>query len=264
MKKHHVISLLLALAVAVGLCGAEALRARFYLQAPTAVSATGLEHVGFLVAASLQRLEWALYDARFKWRGPRAPHPDIAIIAIEDQDLKEIGQWPWSRGLHAQLIRTLEKAPPKALLFDIFFIDPYTADPKGDKALAQATAANPWVVHSMFFKLNPADQVVGFDRPMDTLSDALRAVGYTNAVIDEDGTTPSGTSGFSRRKSFDSAAFGRGRQFIRRPPVGCGGADAAARFAGAHLDQLRRSRLVLSLLPLRRCARGPRAAGDVP
>ncbi len=136
----------------------------------------------------MQRLEWALYDARFKWRGNLTPHPDIAIIAIEDEDLKEIGEWPWSRALHARLIRTLEKTPPKALLFDIFFVDPFTADPKGDKALAEATRDNPWVVHSLFFKLDARDQILGLDRPMEQLSDALHAVGYTNAVIDEDGT----------------------------------------------------------------------------
>jgi adenylate cyclase len=168
--------------------GAEALRARIYLEAPTA--AQGAPDSRFLtrIASAMQRLEWALSDARFKWRGDLTPHPDIAIIAIQDQDLKDIGQWPWSRGLHARLIRTLEKTPPKALLFDIFFIDPFTADPKGDKALAAATRDNPWVVHSMFFKLDAQDHVLGLDRPMDELSDAWHALGYANAVIDEDGT----------------------------------------------------------------------------
>lgn len=188
MKKHSLISLGLALAVALGVGGAEALRARFYLREPAA--AEHLQDHRFLkrVASGMQRLEWALYDARFKWRGDLTPHPDIAIIAIQDQDLKEIGEWPWSRALHARLIRTLEKTPPKALLFDIFFVDPFTADPKGDKALAEATQDNPWVVHSMFFKLDAKDQILGLDRPMEQLSDALHAVGYTNAVIDEDGT----------------------------------------------------------------------------
>jgi adenylate cyclase len=188
VKKHSLISLGLALAVALGVGGAEALRARVYLQAPEAAEKLAGGRFLKRIASGMQRLEWALSDARFKWRGDLTPHPDIAIIAIQDQDLKEIGQWPWSRALHARLIRTLEKTPPKALLFDIFFVDPFTADPKGDKALAAATRDNPWVVHSMFFKLDANDRVLGFDRPMDELSAALHAVGFTNAVIDEDGT----------------------------------------------------------------------------
>jgi len=164
------------------------LRAHFYLQAPTAPPATYFQNKLFDVASAMQRLEWALYDMRFKWRGARTPNPDIAIIGIDDQDLKEIGQWPWSRGLHARLVRTLEKTPPKALLFDIFFIDPFTADPAGDQALAKATADNPWVVHSMYFKLDRADHILSVDRPMEAIADAMHGVGYTNAVIDEDGT----------------------------------------------------------------------------
>jgi len=188
VKKHHFISLILALGVALVFCGAELLRAKVYVSAaqPTGILASD----SFLrrIASSVQRLEWAFVDVRFRWRGPRPVHPDIAIIAIQDQDLKEMGQWPWSRAIHARLIHTLEKTPPKALLFDIFFVEAFTSDPKGDKALAEATEKNPWVVHSLFFKLDEADHVLSMDRPMEALADSLHAVGYTNAVIDEDGT----------------------------------------------------------------------------
>ena len=188
MKKHHLVSLLIALVIAALVGGAEALRDRYELHPPTPETGTRIDHAAHLIAYGVQRLEWAFYDARFQWRGTRPAGSDIAIIGISDEDLKEIGQWPWSRGIHARLIRLLQNAPPKALLFDIFFIDPSTADPKGDKALVQATADNPWVVHSMFFKLDAADRVLEMSRPMDALSEVVHAVGNANAVVDEDGT----------------------------------------------------------------------------
>jgi adenylate cyclase len=188
MTRHPFISLSLSCGVAAVMIGAEHLRDRVYLTPPHAATARrSLTKVERNMASVTQRLESGLYDARFKWRGRRAPHPDVAIIAITDQDLKKMGQWPWSRALHAQLIRQLEATPPKALLFDIFFIDPFTADPKGDKALAAATKANPWVVHSMFFRLNNDDEVLGMDRPMPSLLEVAHGVGYANAAIDEDG-----------------------------------------------------------------------------
>jgi adenylate cyclase len=187
MKKHYLISLALAFMVAAGMCGIETLRARYYLQSPIPVSADRISRGARLFASFMQRLEWALYDARFKWRGSIDHHSDIVIIAIKDEDLKEIGQWPWSRSLHARLIQILEAAPPKALLFDIFFIDPFSSDTKGDKALADATLRNPWVVHSMFFKLD-GERIIEQDRPMEILSESIHALGNANAVIDEDGT----------------------------------------------------------------------------
>jgi len=179
VKKHLGISFLLSLLVTGFFATADALR-----HSPSPLLRYGPIQTTVSV---LQRLEWALYDLRFKIRGPRAAHPDVLIIAIGDEDVRAQGQWPWSRGLHARLVRTLEKTPPVAFLFDIFFIDPMRADSLGDRELVAATRANPWVVHSMFFKLSKEDEVLGMDKPFESLMDAASAIGYANAVIDDDG-----------------------------------------------------------------------------
>ena len=80
----------------------------------------------------MQRAEWACFDWRFKLLGKRPPHPDIAIIAIDEASLKELHQWPWPRGIHARLIERLAQDPPKALAFDVFFLEPFTMDPAGN------------------------------------------------------------------------------------------------------------------------------------
>src|SRR5436305_1359557 len=111
MRKTHWVSLLLALLAAALTAGTESLRGRFYLSPHSQPSGPFYRLVdnryARLAGYFMQRVEWALYDAQFKVRKPRVPHPDIAIIAIDDASLKAVGQWPWSRKIHARLIRLL-------------------------------------------------------------------------------------------------------------------------------------------------------------
>ena len=61
---------------------------------------------------------------------------DIVLVAIDNQSLKKVGRWPWSRGYHAQLTDHLSAAGTKRILFDITFSG--AADPAGDRAFAEA------------------------------------------------------------------------------------------------------------------------------
>ena len=40
-------------------------------------------------------------------RGPIEPHPDIAIIAINDKSIAELGRFPWSRRHYVELVDLL-------------------------------------------------------------------------------------------------------------------------------------------------------------
>ncbi len=181
MLKTHWISLALALMVGGALAGMEYQRNAVYVDRrvhSTAKIST--------LAETMQRLEWAALDGRFKIRGARQPHPDVVIIGIDEGSLEEVGEWPWPRSIHARLIDVLKKEPPKALLFDILFLEPFTAHLEGDKALIRATKENPWVVHSMF--LNVSDSgVQGGKLPMKALAEAAGRIGSVNAFPDDDG-----------------------------------------------------------------------------
>ena len=139
------------------------------------------------LAFAMQRAEWACFDWRFKQLGRRSPNPDVAIIAIDENSLKELHEWPWPRSIHARLIEKLAKAPPKALAFEVLFLDPFSSDPAGDRALVQATKKYPWVVHSYFFQLH-GDDVSEVSLPFPALLNVVQRAGYVNAFIDEDGT----------------------------------------------------------------------------
>ncbi len=182
MRKSHWISLLLALVVAAFWAFLEARREHYFLKA----EATHKHPADYNAAYLMQRLEWACLDWRFKIQGDRKPHPDVAIIAIDEKSLKELHQWPWPRRIHANLIDRLAKNPPKALAFDVLFLEPFSLDTVGDRMLVRATQRYPWVVHSYFFQ-SEGDEIVQVQLPFSALLDAIGRAGYVNAFIDEDG-----------------------------------------------------------------------------
>jgi serine/threonine protein kinase/CHASE2 domain-containing sensor protein len=54
----------------------------------------------------------------------RQPSDRIAIIAIDDQSIANIGRWPWPRDIHAKLIDILSAAKAKVIVETVFFIEP--------------------------------------------------------------------------------------------------------------------------------------------
>ena len=69
-----------------------------------------------------------LYDHYMRWHGFRASE-DIIIVSIDDRSLSELGGWPLQRSQYTQLLESLDddRFRPKAIGFDLLFIDP-TAD----------------------------------------------------------------------------------------------------------------------------------------
>src|SRR4051812_39083279 len=56
----------------------------------------------------------------------RQPSDRIAIIAIDDQSIANIGRWPWPRDVHAKLIDQLAGANAKTIAYTAFFFEPQT------------------------------------------------------------------------------------------------------------------------------------------
>lgn len=83
--------------------------------------------------AMLEAFEYRLYDQRFTQRGPLVPtsRDKIAIVAVDQNSLGVVGQWPWPRSLHARLIRRLDKAGAKVIALDFDFSDRQFPDEKG-------------------------------------------------------------------------------------------------------------------------------------
>ncbi len=54
----------------------------------------------------------------------RQPSSQIAVIAIDDQSIANIGRWPWSRDVHAKLIDQLTAVKAKTIVHTAFFFEP--------------------------------------------------------------------------------------------------------------------------------------------
>ncbi len=84
----------------------------------------------FLFSANtglMQSLENKAYDLGVSYSS-RAPSDKIAVIAIDDQSIANIGRWPWPREVQAQLLDKLAAAHPKVVGNATFFFEPQ-ADP---------------------------------------------------------------------------------------------------------------------------------------
>lgn len=76
-------------------------------------------------------LERRFYDLA-STQTAREPSNRIAIIAIDDQSIANIGRWPWPREVHAKLIDQLDAAGAKTVAHTAFFFEPQT-----DRGLVQ-------------------------------------------------------------------------------------------------------------------------------
>lgn len=70
-----------------------------------------------------QSLERKAYDLGVR-ASHRSPNERIAVIAIDDASIANIGRWPWSREVHAQLVQRLSAAQAKVIAYTVFFSEP--------------------------------------------------------------------------------------------------------------------------------------------
>ncbi len=95
-----------------------------------------------------QTLEGQTLDWRFQLRGPQAVSPDIAIVAIDDRTLAELGRWPFSRSWLAAAVNAIAEDGAGSIVFDLLLVGPEHSGGTGgavqagltgaDRALAQA------------------------------------------------------------------------------------------------------------------------------
>lgn len=154
--------------------------------------AASLLAVALACTASLLKLSglvepWdrVVYDSLLQLKASSTPD-DILIVAIDDESLRRLGRWPWSRAVHAQLLERLTAAEATAVGFDVLFIEPESTGPVADERLAEATARNGRVV----LALAPvAARNGGIDEvlPLPELARAAAALGHVDFELDEDG-----------------------------------------------------------------------------
>ena len=81
--------------------------------------------VFFLGANSdlMQSLERKAYDLSVL-ASSRTPSDKIAVIAIDDQSIANLGRWPWPREIHANMVDILAAGHAKVIGYVVFFFEP--------------------------------------------------------------------------------------------------------------------------------------------
>ncbi len=132
------------------------------------------------------RLEQMVVDAELQLvRAPTAR--DIAIVAIDEKSLWEIGPWPWSRSRYARLLDVLKEAEAGPVAFDILFADLHLDDMEGDRAFADALARHGRTVLAMASDQDIANGEVSEILPRALFAGPAAAIGHTDMPLDQDG-----------------------------------------------------------------------------
>ncbi len=150
------------------------------------VTTVALVAVLFVHYHLLWRWDNLLYDAQLSlWK--RTVSDDIIIIAIDDESLKELGQWPWPRSTHARLINQLELESPRVIGLDIIFNEPDANNPLSDKLLARAMGASGKVVLPVFMTQVSANSYPIEALPLPEFTRNAAALGHVHIDISDDG-----------------------------------------------------------------------------
>ena len=125
----------------------------------------------------------ALADLRFTWLSQPASG-DIVVIAIDAPSIEKIGVWPWPRRLHAELLKELERAGTRDIVFDVDFSTP--SDGESDRLFLDALKRAGGSVVLPAFKQPGPEGTTFFNRPLAPFrAHAWSAV--VNVAIEPDG-----------------------------------------------------------------------------
>lgn len=139
------------------------------------------------------RADLVLYDYGQRFRN--TPVSDqILLVRIDDESLAAMGQWPWPRETHAQLIRQLQDMGARAVGLDILFSESAAGDGEFGQAMLEAEKQD----RPMRVVLAMSYMVPGLDGtdstpvwPTATLSAGAPAAGHVMQTRDADGVVRS-------------------------------------------------------------------------
>ncbi len=134
----------------------------------------------------IEAFEAKTYDLRFEnMRGALVPNPEIAIIAIDEKSIAELGRYPWTRTEYARLITMLSDAGAKAVLFDVFF--PEHENENADKAFADASRLAGNVVLATSFEFDKDLNITGRIGSIPEIESSVSGIGHINFLPEPDG-----------------------------------------------------------------------------
>ena len=91
----------------------------------------------------LKKLQWSIDDLMYTFRGDEVKSTDIVLVEIDDSSCDQLGDWPWSYALLADLVATCNSCEPKSVLMNLDLSSRVSEDTLGNtKILANQVS---WV-----------------------------------------------------------------------------------------------------------------------
>ncbi|HEX5620522.1 MAG TPA: adenylate/guanylate cyclase domain-containing protein, partial [Solirubrobacteraceae bacterium] len=144
--------------------------------------------LGLMAIDALRRLDLTSVDMRFDVRGTEPQPDDVVVVGIDDHSLNAAGNiYPFTRKLHARVIRNLAKAGAAVIAYDVQF----TQESKSlaaDNALIEAVRAGKGHVVMATTAVDPGGKVQIFGGDAG-LAYSRAKPGYSNFEADPDGVT---------------------------------------------------------------------------
>jgi CHASE2 domain-containing sensor protein/signal transduction histidine kinase len=154
---------------------------RLYAEWLTVALVATLLVIGLVAGRLTERLDNIVYDQALSSAARPTPD-DIVVVAIDNRSLQAIGRWPWPRSVHAQLLDRLAEAKPRAVGYDVLFVEP-TAD---DAQLAAAVARSPTYLPMVIDVPGPNGAAYGLALPSGPIKDAAAGIAQVSLHFDGD------------------------------------------------------------------------------
>jgi adenylate cyclase len=135
-----------------------------------------------------ERLEYSWLDLLYTWRAPQPAPSQLLVVGIDEPSFQELGQaWPWPRRLHAALVRRLQEAGARLIVFDVVFADPTTSDDDASLSQALRQTGNVILAEDLDIVKDPHFSRQILVQPYKPLRQAALALGLAGVQPDPDG-----------------------------------------------------------------------------
>jgi signal transduction histidine kinase/CHASE2 domain-containing sensor protein len=132
-----------------------------------------------------QAIDFSLYDNHVRSLSTIADE-EIIIVEIDEQSLSLLGDWPWPRSYHGQMIDILTQADAEVIAYNVVFSHA-DAFNENDKVLADAIEKSGRTILPLYF-----DRLLKENDVTEVLpAEAFRkyaGLGHVNSYLDDDGT----------------------------------------------------------------------------
>ncbi len=110
-------------------------------------------------------------------------HP-IIVVAIDDESIQEVGQWPWKREVYGNILMSLSEVHPQVVAFDVLLSEQSRYGFDDDQKLAQSISDfSGKVILAEEFVYDTKGQIVSRNVPLP-IFDA--ETGHVNLALDPD------------------------------------------------------------------------------